>query len=67
MFCTHHNGLDYLPPLGVVLGVSLVGSIGTMWGAMSVSPERPLLKHALWLVRTPLTQGWTSKSHIDFV
>jgi len=33
----------------VVLGVSLVGSIGTMWGAMSTSPERPLLKHALWL------------------
>jgi len=33
----------------LVIGVSLVGSIGTMWGAMSVSPERPLLKHALWL------------------
>lgn len=33
----------------VVIGVSLVGSIATMWGAMEVSPERPLLKHAFWL------------------
>jgi len=32
-----------------VIGVSLVGSIATMWGAMETSPERPLLKHAFWL------------------
>ena len=49
--------------LGVVLGVSLVGSIGTMWGAMGTSPDRPLLKHAFWLVRTPrlVTQSQPSK------
>jgi len=33
---------------------------------MSISPERPLLKHALWLVRTPwlVTRFQPSKSHI---
>jgi hypothetical protein len=52
-------------PSGVVLGVSLVGSIGTMWGAMSTSPERPLLKHALWLVRILqlVARFQTSKTH----
>lgn len=34
----------------LVLGVSLVGSIGTMMGAMYTSPENPVLKHAFWLV-----------------
>ncbi|OBZ68596.1 Growth hormone-inducible transmembrane protein [Grifola frondosa] len=33
----------------LVLGVSLVGSIGTMMGAMYTSPENPILKHAFWL------------------
>jgi len=33
----------------VVLGVGLVGSIGTRIGAMSTSPDRPVLKHMFWL------------------
>ncbi|KAI0735049.1 Bax inhibitor family protein [Earliella scabrosa] len=33
----------------VVLGVSLVGSIGTMMGAMYTPPENTVLKHAFWL------------------
>ena len=33
----------------VVLGVSLVGSIGTMMGAIYTSPENTVLKHAFWL------------------
>ncbi|TFK56754.1 Bax inhibitor family protein [Heliocybe sulcata] len=33
----------------LVLGVSLVGSIGTMMGAIYTPPERPVLKHAMWL------------------
>ena len=31
-----------------VLGVGLVGSIGTMMGVMSTSPEQVLLKHTFW-------------------
>ena len=34
----------------VVLGVSLVGSIGTMMGAMYTPPENTVLKHTFWLV-----------------
>ena len=34
----------------LVLGVSLVGSIGTMMGAMYTSPENTVLKHTFWLV-----------------
>ncbi len=37
----------------VVLGVSLVGSIGTMMGAMYTPPENTVLKHAFWLVSNP--------------
>jgi len=33
----------------LVLGVSLVGSIGTMMGAMYTSPENAVLKHTFWL------------------
>ncbi|KAH8099278.1 Bax inhibitor family protein [Cristinia sonorae] len=33
----------------LVLGVSLVGSIGTMMGAMYTPPENTILKHAFWL------------------
>ncbi|KAI0347694.1 bax inhibitor [Trametopsis cervina] len=33
----------------VVLGVGLVGSIGSMIGAMSTSPENTVLKHSFWL------------------
>ena len=33
----------------VVLGVSLVGSVGSMIGVMMTSPDRPLLKHGFWL------------------
>lgn len=32
-----------------VIGVSVIGSVATMWGAMVTSPERPFLKHAFWL------------------
>lgn len=35
----------------VVLGVSLVGSIGTMMGTMYTPPENTILKHTFWLVR----------------
>lgn len=38
----------------VVLGVSLVGSIGTMMGVMYTPPENTVLKHAFWLVRLHL-------------
>ncbi|TBU49863.1 Bax inhibitor family protein [Dichomitus squalens] len=33
----------------LVLGVSLVGSIGTMMGAIYTPPENTVLKHAFWL------------------
>ncbi|KAL0951700.1 hypothetical protein HGRIS_008376 [Hohenbuehelia grisea] len=33
----------------VVLGVSLVGSIGSMMGVMYTSPEKTFQKHAFWL------------------
>ncbi|KAI0094196.1 bax inhibitor [Irpex rosettiformis] len=33
----------------VVLGVGLVGSIGSMIGVMSTSPENTVLKHGFWL------------------
>jgi len=33
----------------IVLGVSLVGSIGTMMGVMYTPPENTILKHAFWL------------------
>lgn len=33
----------------LVLGVSLVGSIGTMMGAMATPPENSILKHSFWL------------------
>ncbi|PCH34027.1 hypothetical protein WOLCODRAFT_63835 [Wolfiporia cocos MD-104 SS10] len=33
----------------VVLGVSLVGSIGTMMGVMYTPPENTILKHTFWL------------------
>jgi growth hormone-inducible transmembrane protein len=33
----------------VVLGVGLVGSIGSMIGVMSTSPENTVLKHSFWL------------------
>lgn len=35
---------------GVVLGVSLVGSIGTMMGTYYTAPEDTFQKHAFWLV-----------------
>ena len=33
----------------VVLGVSLVGSIGSMMGVMMTSPDNTILKHGFWL------------------
>ncbi|KAH9944280.1 Bax inhibitor family protein [Epithele typhae] len=33
----------------VVLGVSCLGSMAMMFGAMSTSPENPVLKHSFWL------------------
>lgn len=41
----------------VVLGVSLVGSIGTMIRAMSVHPDNTVLKHAFWLVSVSYNHG----------
>lgn len=35
---------------GVVLGVSLVGSVGTMMGAYYTDPDNTVLKHTFWLV-----------------
>lgn len=35
---------------GLVLGVSLVGSIGTMMGVMYTPPENTVQKHLFWLV-----------------
>lgn len=34
----------------MVLGVSLVGSIGTMMGTYFTSPENTIQKHGFWLV-----------------
>lgn len=36
---------------GLVLGVSLAGSIGSMMGVFYTPPEKSLQKHAFWLVR----------------
>jgi hypothetical protein len=35
---------------GVVLGVSLVGSIGSMMGVFYTPPEQTFQKHVFWLV-----------------
>lgn len=35
---------------GLVLGVSLVGSIGSMMGVYYTSPENSAQKHLFWLV-----------------
>jgi hypothetical protein len=35
---------------GLVLGVSLVGSIGSMMGVYYTSPENSVQKHLFWLV-----------------
>ena len=36
--------------LGVFLGVSLVGSIGTMMGTFYTPVDQPVQKHLFWLV-----------------
>jgi hypothetical protein len=36
--------------LGVVLGVGLVGSIGSMMGTFYTPPDKPIQKHLFWLV-----------------
>ena len=36
--------------LGVFLGVSLVGSIGTMMGTLYTPVDKPVQKHLFWLV-----------------
>ena len=36
---------------GVVLGVGLAGSIGSMIGVFATSPENTVAKHFFWLVR----------------
>ncbi len=36
---------------GLVLGVGLAGSIGTMIGTIRTSPENTMQKHLFWLVR----------------
>jgi hypothetical protein len=40
----------------MVLGVSLVGSIGTMMGTYFTPPEKTLQKHAFWLVRSEIVR-----------
>jgi hypothetical protein len=42
-----YSFLTYLE--GVVLGVSLVGSIGSMIGVQYTSPDNTVLKHTFWL------------------
>lgn len=47
----HANGWSYrlmATNPWLVVGVGLVGSIGTMWGAMATSPENYVQKYALW-------------------
>jgi hypothetical protein len=36
--------------VGVVLGVGLAGSIGSMLGVFATSPEQTVSKHVFWLV-----------------
>jgi hypothetical protein len=43
-----HTTNEHLP--GLVLGVSLVGSIGSMMGVYYTSPENSVQKHLFWLV-----------------
>lgn len=52
IFHNKQNGsyTDYC--LGAVLGISLVGSIGSMMGAIYTSPENTVQKHLFWIVRT---------------
>ena len=47
----------------LVLGVSLVGSIGTMMGAMYTSPENSLLKHTFWLVSARSGRSRTPRAY----
>ncbi|KAF2095368.1 hypothetical protein NA57DRAFT_67815 [Rhizodiscina lignyota] len=47
----HMNGWSYRLMAAnpwAVLGIGLVGSIGTMWGAMATPPENYVQKYALW-------------------
>jgi len=47
----HANGWSYrimATNPWMVLGVGLVGSIGTMWGAMATDPDNYVQKYALW-------------------
>ena len=37
-----------------MLGVSLVGSIGSMMGVFYTPPEKTVQKHAFWLVGHPI-------------
>lgn len=40
----------------MVLGVSLVGSIGTMMGTYFTAPENTIQKHAFWLVNVDIAK-----------
>jgi hypothetical protein len=42
----------------MVLGVSLVGSIGSMMGTYFTPPEKTFQKHAFWLVRVENARDW---------
>lgn len=49
---------------GVVLGVSLVGSIGTMMGVYYTPPENTVQKHLFWMVsRAPGSLALAQAKH----
>ena len=48
-FSSHCSYL-IIESLGVFLGVSLVGSIGTMMGTLYTPVDKPVQKHLFWLV-----------------
>jgi len=45
-----------MPLTGLVLGVSLAGSIGTMMGVYYTAPENTVQKHLFWTVSRALMQ-----------
>jgi hypothetical protein len=51
-----HSVADVILFEGVVLGVGLVGSIGSMMGVFFTPPERTVQKHIFWLVRAFLNR-----------
>lgn len=52
--------------IGLVLGVSLVGSIGTMMGTFYTPPEKPIQKHLFWLVGSWFVLLICRSSRLDY-